>query len=560
MLPLARLLRVLIIALLIIAVIFPFLVTLNLETDSAQRKISDAPLRHQPPPASGSGAQTTTLIDRLHNGRQQRFPADQAVGKIGAPVPLPRKCSPGKCAPRRYFATTNQHPPLYYLEPNLDHNGRHGMFSNIPSRPWDESSLVPLDLYSESAAELVRTTIEWRNRELLESDLRWNSQLPKYLPPQFPQWDRSIQNSIASPSSTIVGIPPECCPSNANFQFLTKNWSDANVLSEDELNDCRCRSPRNYPTNTSNNKHDGPIATLVTAFYQMSSKHPVKMYEKNSGQLLATADPMIIFCEPNSTWVDFFIKNRKHAPTIVVPLSANDLTLKQHFPQETFWKKQYDIDPEGLTHHNGVNTMLYVIWDEKLVLLQSAAMLNPFNTTQFVWVDTGYWRNPAPHLYRKSAVMIDITKEGVKEDAALLFQMIPYTFDRDVVISGDQVLVGGNCFAGTYSAISNFYSAFYETFWTMAATGKFVGSDQKVMYRTCHTYPDTCHIHKPKKMRSWLGMLGELLPNIGGKETIKEPLQVTELIPPEENLPLPPNEVVDDATAGSIWKGVKRVP
>jgi hypothetical protein len=138
--------------------------------------------------------------------------------------------------------------------------------------------------------------------------------------------------------------------------------------------------------------------------------------------------------------------------------------------------------------------------------------------------------------------------------------MKPYTFDRDVVIGGDQVLVGGNCFAGTYNAVSNFYAAFYETFWTMAATGKFVGSDQKVMYRTCHTYPDICHIHRPKKMRSWLGMLGELLPNIGGKETIKEPLQMTELIPPEENLPLPPNEVVDDATAGSIWKGVKRVP
>ena len=77
--------------------------------------------------------------------------------------------------------------------------------------------------------------------------------------------------------------------------------------------------------------------------------------------------------------------------------------------------------------------------------------------------------------------------------------MKPYNFNRETVISGDTVLVGGNCFAGTYNGISNMYSAFYDTWWTMSATGKFVGSDQKVMYRTCHTYPTACHIHKASK-------------------------------------------------------------
>lgn len=171
---------------------------------------------------------------------------------------------------------------------------------------------------------------------------------------------------------------------------------------------------------------------------------------------------------------------------------------------------------------------------------------------------TGYWRNPAPHLYKQSAVRINITKEGVNEGATLMFQMIPYKFDRQVVIDGNQVLVGGNSFAGTYNGISNLYSAFYDTFWTMAATGKFVGSDQKVMYRTCHTYPESCHIHSPKKNRSWLGMLGELLPGVGGREKIKEPLKLEVAISPEEHLPLPPNGIVDNATSELIWKGIDR--
>lgn len=427
------------------------------------------------------------------------------------------------------------------------------MFAAIPSRPWAESSITPLDLHSENGADLVRSTMERRYTELMESDLRWDSLLPNYLPPQFPQWDRAIHQHIASPEATVVGMPPRCCPSNANHKFLTKNHSEENVLSEEELNDCECRSPRNYPEGAGR-----PVATIVTAFYQMSSKHPVKMYQKNSGQLLSTADPMIIFCEPKSTWVDFFIEQRKHAPTIVVPLSANDLRLKQHFAQETFWKTQYKIDPEGPTHHKGVNTMLYIIWDEKLVLLHSAAMLNPFNTTQFIWVDTGYWRNPAPHMFRQSAVRINITKEGVKDESTLLYQMIPYDFDRDKVTSGNQVLVGGNSFIGTYNGISNLYSAFYETFWAMSATGKFVGSDQKVLYRTCHTYPSACHIHKPKKWRQWLKMLGELLPGIENGEKISEPLKLSELIAPEENLPIPPNGIVHDATSDLIWKGLER--
>mmetsp|Transcript_16104 Transcript_16104/g.24352 ORF Transcript_16104/g.24352 Transcript_16104/m.24352 type:complete len:559 (+) Transcript_16104:67-1743(+) len=473
-----------------------------------------------------------------------------------------RACEPGACAPLRYFATNNnveqsQQTPLYYIEPNLDATGRNGMFASIPSRPWHESSITPLDPYTENANDLVRTTMERRYNDLVQSDSNSNNALPKFLPPQFPQWDRSIHEHIVAPDAAIIGMPPECCPTSVVHQHLTKNFSKDNVLSEEELKDCTCRSPRNYPIGNDGENINRPTATLVTAFYEMSSKHPRKMYEKTSLQLLSTADPMIIFCEPKSTWVKFFTEKRQHAPTIVVPMSVSNLRLLQHFPQETFWKKQFEIDPEGTTHHKSINTKLYLLWDEKIVLLQSAAMLNPFNTTQFVWVDTGYWRNPAPHMYRQSAMRINMTKEGVTDESMLLYQMQPYNFDREVVISGDQVLVGGNCFSGTYNGIANMYSAFYETFWAMAATGKFVGSDQKVLYRTCHTYPSACHIHKPPKgYRKWLNMLGLVLPDLG--EKVGEPLKLTSLIEPLKHLPIPPNCVVDDATSTTVWKDIPK--
>ncbi|EJK68952.1 hypothetical protein THAOC_09834 [Thalassiosira oceanica] len=553
-----RALRVLLIGLLAGSALLPFFVTPHLGS-------SDRRLALEGGAPNDDGANNTTRIrpsTRDDNagatlgGGERRPPAFLQELQHGgmAPVPLPRECSPGECAPRRYFATTNQYPPMYYLEPNQDHTGRYGMFAGVPSRPWTESTLISVDLKSKETADRVRQTLERRYNDLLESDLQWNSLLPRFLPPQFPQWDRGVHSHIVSNNSTILGFPVECCPTNVNHKFLTKNFSDENVLSDAELLDCECRSPRNYPEFSS----DRPIVTIVTAFYQISSKHPVKMYEKSAKQLLATSDPMVIFCEPGSRWVKYFTEQRRHAPTIVVPLSADELRLKKHFPQPTFWKNQYEIDPEGPTHHKGVNTLLYIIWDEKIVLVNSVAMLNPFNTTQFAWVDAGYCRNPAPHLYRNSAVRINITEDGVRSDSVLMFQMIPYDHNRGKAISGNQVLVGGNSFIGTYEGISNLYSAFYETFWAMAATGKFVGSDQKVLYRTCHTYPTVCHIHTPSKWRQWLSMLNDLLPGTG-REKIHEAMKMKELIEPEADLPVPPLGMVDSATSDTVWRGFDRV-
>jgi hypothetical protein len=482
---------------------------------------------------------------------------------------IPRSCIAGggngtlsSCVPRRYLGTTYRdgRRNVYYVEPraNDDDNdnnngGRRGIYEGVPSRPWDEGTISPLDLGLDAigAVWAVRRTMSGRYDDLMWSDDDWASsattafasssttveKLPKYLPPQFPQWDREMQRRISSNETMVFGFPPECCPTNENHRFLTKNFSAQNVLSEMEMKDCACRSPRNYPPMGGEGMADGeggggdggdgnggdgggPMATIVTAFYEISSKHPMKMYKKTALQLLSTSDPMVIFCEPNTTWIDFFVTHRKHAPTVLVPLSSNDLRLKSRFPQETVWKRQYEIDPEGSTHHRGVNTLLYVIWNEKMILLQSVAMLNPFNTTQFLWVDTGYFRNPAPHVHRRSAVRVNITKMGVKRDSVLLYQMIPYEYDRETVISGNRVLTGGNSFIGTYDGIAELYSAYYDTFWTMLITGQFVGSDQKVMYRTCHAYPRACHIHRPRGYRQWLKLLGEVLPNLDGGKRI----------------------------------------
>jgi hypothetical protein len=95
----------------------------------------------------------------------------------------------------------------------------------------------------------------------------------------------------------------------------------------------------------------------------------------------------------------------------------------------------------------------------------------------------------------------------------------------------------------------------------MSATGKFVGSDQKVMFRACHAYPRACHIHSPRRLRQWRTVLGELLPGVvAGGETIGEPLVLHDFVtPPEDDdLPVPPNGIIDNATSDSVWSSVER--
>ena len=236
-----RSVRVVLIALIFIGSILPFLL-LNLEVESVVGSFDIWP-EEQSNSSSAAAATATTY-------------------------PLSRKCPPGVCLPRRYFSTTTQQPAAYYLEPDR--------FAYVPSRPWDETYITPLDLKNSSginAVEKVRRTMKWRYNELIMSDLHgdnYSKLPPKYLPPQFPQWDRAIHQHIVN--GTILGMPPKCCPTNINHQFLSNNMSKANILSDEELNDCDCRSPRNYPKNM-----NGPIATIITAFYEMSSKHPVQM-------------------------------------------------------------------------------------------------------------------------------------------------------------------------------------------------------------------------------------------------------------------------------------------
>jgi hypothetical protein len=106
--------------------------------------------------------------------------------------------------------------------------------------------------------------------------------------------------------------------------------------------------------------------TIVTAYYEFTSKHSVEKYENWFQRILRTSEPMIIFVEPGSKWFEFVKKQRKHAPTIVAQLPFEELVMSTTFTED-FWNFMFSIDTEATTHRG---TGVYKIWNEKLVSLE----------------------------------------------------------------------------------------------------------------------------------------------------------------------------------------------
>jgi len=238
--------------------------------------------------------------------------------------------------------------------------------------------------------------------------------------------------------------------------------------------------------------------TIVTAYYEFTSKHSVEKYENWFQRILRTSEPMIIFVEPGSKWFEFVKKQRKHAPTIVAQLPFEELVMSTTFTED-FWNFMFSIDTEATTHRG---TGVYKIWNEKLIFMHAAITLNPFNTPGFAWMDAGYFRknNDAPRP-SEPIIKVNITEAGVPEEKILLLHV-----RNDGLDSPARVNIAGNSFVGTGRAFLDFYPKYYQTFWHWVTIKKFIGSDQFVITEACRRYRSNCHPFYPRRFKHWFAM------------------------------------------------------
>ena len=113
--------------------------------------------------------------------------------------------------------------------------------------------------------------------------------------------------------------------------------------------------------------YEGPppgLATLVTTYYYMPSKHSWFQYQEWFKYLLACTDPMVVFIQPD--WAPFVIQHRQHAPTIIVDsLPFDNLTMPSRFAEAFWWD---EVRPRHATLERPFAVPnVYKIWNEKMV-------------------------------------------------------------------------------------------------------------------------------------------------------------------------------------------------
>ena len=218
-------------------------------------------------------------------------------------------------------------------------------------------------------------------------------------------------------------------------------------------------------------------STIITAYFEIKSKYPSHHYFKWIKNFLTIKDPVVIIT--SASLKQFMIENRPpHLQTKIIIRNMSQFFVRKRYG-DAFWEKQHMIDIEKKIHKG---EYLYWIWDEKSHWLKEIALLNPFRTKNFVWMDMGAFRNTKYN--HKLVIQSDFTNNKILSDRMIFLRIskaikwlqskyMSRHIYKDVIKFN--MYLGGGIFGGTKDAILRWHDAFYSEMDTWAKGNKFIG-------------------------------------------------------------------------------------
>lgn len=230
------------------------------------------------------------------------------------------------------------------------------------------------------------------------------------------------------------------------------------------------------------------MPTVVTAYFEMESKHSRDKYVKWMTNFFSTADSLVIFVTPSlAPWISTL---RNSSDTRIVPFDIKRLTVTRRFPARV-WTHQLQIDPERILHKS---VDLLQIWLAKTELVMRAIALDPFKSTIFAWSDVGCWRGhhklkrwlTYPQRTPRNAVALSQLYDPRSLRLTKYELYVKGTHHRRMTpIAGAQMVADKAVWA-------DWSAAFYNIVDEYVKAGIFVGEDQAVMTTACVRHPSLC--------------------------------------------------------------------
>ena len=224
-------------------------------------------------------------------------------------------------------------------------------------------------------------------------------------------------------------------------------------------------------------------ATVVSAYYEMPSKYNLESYRKWIRLLLENVPFHLIFYTDESLVP--FIQDCRRAyqdRTIIMILPREKWIANQKYPQG-IWDSLHGQDPEANIH----NPELYKVWFEKNQFVKRAIELNPFDHTDFLWMDAGICRYESLLQLIKGFPVAS----RIPIDRIMLLNIMPFS-QKDEIPSyaGGHTFIGGivakpriaaGIIAGSISSWNNYINLYDTTLEKYKAAGLFWGKEQDVM-------------------------------------------------------------------------------
>jgi Bacterial protein of unknown function (HtrL_YibB) len=241
--------------------------------------------------------------------------------------------------------------------------------------------------------------------------------------------------------------------------------------------------------------------TVVTAYFDIPSKHSPHYYLEWMSYMLAISDPIVIFT--TSDWEEKIMHFRNHAKTLtkIIPVKLDELPISTLY-NRSVWQHQFTLDPIAAFRKS---YRLYWIWLSKTYFVHEAMRLNPFESTHFMWMDIGCFRFSTLNEYFANRTLMSHLDRIPNESMLMMAhkKIDPPTdpWFRDNSGSSEHFYTSGTSFAGNKNMFETFHKRFLVTLQGYLDRGLFVGEDQVILQSTCLQNNGLCQYVNPDEVR-----------------------------------------------------------
>ncbi len=223
--------------------------------------------------------------------------------------------------------------------------------------------------------------------------------------------------------------------------------------------------------------------TVVSAYYEFPSKHTAEEYREWTNNFLQLGCHRILFCETHCERFRAFASD-----TLVVvewPLALTDMAALQRM-----WLAQLDMDPELHLHQSH---WLYIVWAQKAWFVKRAQELNPFNSTLFMWMDAGAFRDAARLPMLQHWPRADKAHALAAGDRIVALTVQPFPLQHTSgMVAAD--FIAGTSFLATEKGWDRFRLAYMQALTMAVFNCHFAGKDQTLFNNMFLMHPEYFHL------------------------------------------------------------------